>query len=173
MYMPDYDKLLQARLPEALETAYESINGSFEHPEQLLHANVSQFEELETCCFAYFNREDVFYVNKVGRKMLSLSCPTAEPHAPKAPPIFWLEDDHILKAADHLVFARGQLIPDARELVTLSWGKTWLDGIKFPILSITGQPMAILFAGKELAPSQQIRQIAEQYQLANTGIGGN
>lgn len=171
--MPDYDKLLQTGLPGALEDAYSSINGAFDQPEQLLQADVRAFEELPCCIFAYFNREDVFYVNKTGRSILGIRYPLTEAKVPKAPPIFWLEDDSSFLNADQFVLSRRQALANARELVTLSWGKTWLDGIKFPILSVTGQPMAILFAGAELAPSQQIRRVADHYQLTQTGTGEN
>ncbi len=171
--MPDYDTLLQTDLPEALESAYESINGAFDRPEQLAQANVSLFERLDLCVFAYFDREDVFYVNKAGRDVLNIRRPIAEPRAAKPPPIFWLENDKPFQSADRFVLVRRQVITETRELVTLSWGKTWFEGAKFPILSVTGQPIAILFAGRELAPSQQIRQVAEHYQLTQTGIGGN
>ena len=165
--MPDYEKLLQARLPEALETALESLDRAFDQPDQLLEADVSLFESLELCVFAYFSRDDIFYLNRAGRGLLKLKFPSLDQkNGSAAPPIFWLENEHALAQADSLVAQRSQALFNVRELVTLSWGKTWFEGAKFPIRSLTGQTLAILFAGHELSPSQQVRQVAEHYQLS-------
>lgn len=171
--MPDYEKLLQANLPEALESAVESLNRSYDQPEQLLQADVSAFEGLDCCVFAYFSRDDVFYVNRAGRALLAARTPLLHKSPVKPPPIFWLDDEPSFVAADRLVASRGQPLLNLQELVTLSWGKTWFVGAKFPIQSITGQNLAILFAGKEIPASQQIRQVAEHYRSRNCGLGDN
>lgn len=173
MSTPDYDKLLNARPTEELENAYEALNRAYDHPEQLLHADVSLFENLDLRVFAYFDRDDVFYVNKAGRRLLNRRLPLIEADAPKAPPIFWLDDHRSFLAADGLARTTRRALGNVRELVTLSWGKTWFEGMKFPILSLTGQPLALLFAGNEIKPSRQIRNIAERYQLTQTGVGTN
>ncbi|MDQ8199191.1 hypothetical protein QEH56_13565 [Pelagicoccus enzymogenes] len=167
------DKLLQANLPDALQSAIEEIDGAFDVPKQLLRADVSSFESLECCVFAYFARDDVFYLNQKGRELLRRKQPRFEPQTQSPPPLFWLEDDSNLQAADDFVASRQRPIFETRELVTLSWGKTWLHGSKFPIRSVLGQPLAILFAGHEVPPSQQIKLVAEHYQNAQHGTGNN
>lgn len=169
---PD-DKLLQANLPDALQSAIEDLDRAYDVPKQLLQADVTAFEDLSCCVFAYFARDDVFYLNGKGRQLLRPQRPTFEPRANTAPPIFWLEDDPNLQAADSFVASRQRPIYETRELVTLSWGKTWLHGSKFPIRSVIGQPLAILFAGHVVAPSKQIRLVAEHYQTAQQGTGDN
>ncbi|MDQ8201586.1 hypothetical protein [Pelagicoccus sp. SDUM812003] len=165
--MLDYQKLLQARLPEALESALESIDRAFDRPEQLLQADVSLFEDLGLCVFAYFNRDDIFYLNKAGRQTLKLKLPTVDSSkSASTPPIFWLENELALAQADALVTQKALPLFNVRELVTLSWGKTWFEGAKFPIRNAMGQPLAILFAGRELPPSKQIRQVAKHYELS-------
>lgn len=171
--MPNYEKLLQAVRSETLEEAVEAISGVYQAAEDLLSADVTLLEELPLVAFAYFNREDVFYVNKAGRRLLSLKQPYSEVRSPPSPPIFWLEDNKGFIAADRVVYERGQTLMNTRELLTLSWGKTWLEGYKFPIVSTLGKPLAILFAGSETSPSEQIRHVADQYQLTQTGIGDN
>ena len=171
--MPNYEKLLQAKLPEALESAIEGIDRAFEIPKQLLQANVSAFEELSCCVFGYFARDDIFYLNKKGRELLKMRVPTLDQHRNAAPAIFWLEDDTNLAAADQFVAGRQVPIVETRELITLSWGKTWLHGSKFPIRSIQGQTIALLFAGYELAPSRQIKLVADHYQHTQQGFGDN
>lgn len=171
--MPDYDKLLQARLPEALETAIESIDRAFDQAEQLLHADVGLFEQLDLCVFAYFGRDDVFYLNTKGRQLLKLRLPSLDRQNQGTPPIFWLEDEERLAEADAFVAQRGRPIFGTRELVTLAWGKSWFEGAKFPIRSIKGDTIAILFAGHELAPSKQIQQVAEHYQTSQNQSGEN
>lgn len=171
--MPDDSKLLHAKLPRALEFALEGLNGAYDQPEQLLRADVSAFETLPCCVFAYFERDDVFYLNQAGRALLPPRLPATDRARAESPPIFWLEDDPVLTAADSYVASRRLPLPRARELVTLAWGKTWLEGAKFPILSLTGQPLATLFAGRELAPSQQIRQVAQHFQPSPFGFGDN
>lgn len=171
--MPNYDKLLQATLPDALQSAIEGIDGAYDVPKQLLQADVSAFENLSHCVFAYFARDDVFYLNQKGRDLLRQTQPHFEPKTNSAPPIFWLEDDANLQAADNYVTGRQLPIFETRELVTLSWGKTWLHGSKFPIRSVLGHPLAILFAGHEVAPSKQIKLVADHYQAALQGTGEN
>lgn len=168
--MPEYEKLLSAQL---LEAAIESIDGAYDCAEQLLGADVSQFEAVKSCVFAYFDRDDVFYVNRAGRKLLDLKRPAMESGSVDAPPIFWLENDHPFGNVDRFLIANRQPLRHTRELVTLSWGKTWLEGTKFPILSVTGKPLAILFAGEQLPASGQIRHAAHQYRLTLTGLGKN
>ncbi len=171
--MQNHDKLLQANLPDALQSAIEDLDRAFDVPKQLLQADVSAFENLNCCVFAYFARDDVFYLNAKGRQLLRQKLPSFEKEKSSAPPIFWLEDDANLQAADNYVAGRQRPIYETRELVTLSWGKTWLHGSKFPIRSVLGQPLAILFAGHEIAPSQQIKLVAEHYQTAQQGTGEN
>ncbi len=171
--MPNYDKLLQANLPDSLQTAIEDLDRSFDIPKQLLQADVSAFETLSCCVFAYFARDDVFYLNQKGRDLLRLKQPSFEPKANTAPPIFWLEDDANLQAADNYVAGRQLPLFETRELITLAWGKTWLHGSKFPVRSALGQTLAIIFAGHEVAPSEQIKIVAEHYQSTQQGIGDN
>lgn len=171
--MPDHDKLLSAKLPQALETALEQIDRAHDLPQQLLKADVSSFEALECCVFAYFSRDDVFYLNQAGRNLLRMKLPSLDQTGSSAPPIFWLEDDNNLLQADAFVTTRQKPIFDTRELVTLSWGKTWLQGAKFPIRSRQGQTIALLFAGAELAPSKQIQLVADHYKNTQQGFGEN
>jgi len=171
--MPDYEKLLQANLPDALETAIEEIDRAYDLPKQLLQANVSSFEALSCCVFGYFARDDIFYLNKKGRELLRMRAPTLEQTRNAAPAIFWLEDDANLAAADQFVAGRQVPILETRELITLSWGKTWLHGSKFPIRNLQGQTIALFFAGHELPPSQQIKLVADHYQHTQQGIGDN
>lgn len=171
--MQNLDKLLQSNLPDALENAIEEIDGAYDDPKQLIHADVSAFESLSCSVFIYFARDDVFYINEKGRRLLRPKSGSFDEKAPTAPPIFWLEDDSTLQAADNYVAGRQHLLYETRELVTLSWGKTWLEGGKFPIRSILGQTLAILFAGDEIAPSKQIKLVADHYQQALHGNGSN
>lgn len=171
--MPNYDKLLKAKLPEALDAALEEIDHVYEIPKQLLKANVSAFEELSCCVFGYFARDDIFYLNKKGRELLKMRGPTVEENQNAAPAIFWMEDDKNLAAADQFVAGRQIPIFETRELITLSWGKTWMHGSKFPIRNVLGQTIAIFFAGHELPPSSQIKMVADHYQNTQFGIGDN
>ncbi|EDY83589.1 hypothetical protein VDG1235_3216 [Verrucomicrobiia bacterium DG1235] len=171
--MPDYDKLLQAKLPQALENAIDEIDGAHQRPEQLLQADVSSFEKLNCCVFAYFARDDIFYLNQKGRSLLRLKLPTLDQKRNVAPPIFWLEDDSNLLSADQYVAERQLPIFETRELITLSWGKSWLHGAKFPIRSTHGQTIALLFAGRELEPAKQIKLVADHYQNQQQGFGDN
>ncbi|MBK1878243.1 hypothetical protein [Pelagicoccus mobilis] len=171
--MPDYEKLLQANLPEALESALEELDRAFDIPKQLLQANVSAFEELSCCVFGYFARDDIFYLNKKGRELLRMRLPSLDEHRNSGPPIFWLEDDANLAAADQFVANRQKPILETRELITLAWGKTWLHGSKFPVRNVQGQTIALFFAGHELPPSRQIKLVADHYQQNQHQIGDN
>lgn len=171
--MSHYDKLFQDTLSEALEGAIRSITLAFDRPEQLLGAKVGAFEKLDCCVFAYFNRDDVFYVNQAARKLLRLAQPRFGPALPESPPIFWLENNEAFRRADEHVARYRCPIADARELVALPWGKTWLRGIKFPILSTHGAPIAYLFAGYPQSAADQIRNAARHYQSTPISIGVN
>lgn len=171
--MLDHDTSFPSFLPEAFGDAFGTLSGKFDRPEELLKANVKQLEELACCVFAYFSRDDVFYVNAAARALLKPAVPSFGPRPASAPPIFWLEDNETFLQADRLVLTRRRALPEARELVTFSWGKSWLDGAKFPILSASGVPIAILFAGREIVPSNQIRRVADHYQLTLQGTGYN
>lgn len=171
--MPDYDNLLKTTLPDSLEGAIRGIDRIFDIPKQLLQADVSHFEHLSCSVFAYFDRNDVFYVNQCGRKLLSMRRPSFEKDRDTSPPIFWLEDDSPLIAADEFVTRRQTPVHETRELITLSWGKTWLHGTKYPIRSVNGQTIALLFAGYEVPPSKQIELVANHYRNSQTGTGNN
>lgn len=170
---PDYQKLLQTKLPEALGEAIGEIDQAFDLPRQLMQAEVSAFEALDCCVFAYFARDDVFYLNRRGRNLLRPKVPTLDPDPAGAPAIFWLEEDAPLKDADNYVAERQQPLYETRELITLSWGKTWLHGTKFPVRSLQGRTIALIFAGHEIAPSKQIKLVADHYQNAKYGNGDN
>ena len=45
--MPDYNKLLQASLPDLLDAAVDSINFEHDDAESLLGADVSDFEQIQ------------------------------------------------------------------------------------------------------------------------------
>lgn len=171
--MPDYEKLLQANLPDALESALEELDRAFDIPKQLLQANVGSLEDLPCCVFGYFARDDIFYLNKKGRELLRMRAPTLDATPKNAPAIFWLEDDATLAAADQFVADRQIPISETRELITLSWGKTWMHGSKYPVRNIQGQTIAIFFAGQELPPSSQIKLVADHFQERKTQLGEN
>ena len=146
--MPDYEKLLQASLPEALDAAVESINFTYDSADALLQAEVSLIEDLNYTVFAYFNRDDVFYVNKAGRRLLQIRESLFETPRAKPAPIFWLEEDNHRINDDRDVIESCRPKHHVNELVTLSWGKTWLRGSKYPVRSSMGVPLARLFAGR-------------------------
>lgn len=166
------DTLPAETISDALESALSTVCGVFERPDQLLGANVEQFENLAEIVFAYFGRDDVFYVNKAGRRLLRPKSSALDALKPSPPPIFWLDEDRSFRFADRRVLESACPLFDARELVALSWGKTWLRGVKLPLLSRKGAPIALLFAGLEIPGSEQIRQVANQYKsiAAPTGI---
>ncbi len=171
--MLDQSKPIEAEIPEALAEAIDTIDRSFDEPGQLLQADIRPFEELELSVFAYFTREDIFYLNKAGRKLLTLKQPSFSNSKQSSPPIFWLEDQATFLSIDRYVTQSCQPAFLTRELVTLAWGKTWLEGAKFPIRSLAGKPLAILFAGTEMNGVHQIRQIANQYQISHTALENN
>ncbi|MFL3659865.1 MAG: hypothetical protein ACJ07L_17680 [Opitutales bacterium] len=69
--MPDYEKLLQASMPEALDSPIDTVNFVYQNADQLLQANVSALDDLNYCVFAYFNRDEIFYLNQSGRRIIS------------------------------------------------------------------------------------------------------
>ncbi len=158
--MPNYDKLLQASLPEALDAAIESINFEHETTESLLDANVSEFERLNYCVFAYFTRDDLFYLNQAGRRLLETYESPVEPARATFNPEFNLTANPFHASDDRDVIETCRPKHHVKELVSLSWGNTWLRGSKYPIRSTTGIPLAIVFAGREMLGSEQIRNAA-------------
>lgn len=171
--MPNYDKLLQASLPEALDAAIEAINFVYESGEQLLKADVTALEELNYTVFAYFSRDDVFYVNRAGRRLLELPEDTFTTCPSCSAPIFWLDEDIQRISDDRDVVETCRPKHHVKELVTLSWGKTWLRGSKYPIRSSAGAPIAVLFAGRELLGSEQIKHATALFDQTNTEFGKN
>jgi len=167
--MPDQRKPPRFTPPEALGAALATLDRVYDIPKQLLQVDITPFEQLDCVVFAYFDRDDVFYLNKACRDLLEMRHPTFDPPQHRPNPIFWLESDASLQATDEQVVQRQAPLLSARELVTLTWGKTWLQGAKFPIRSGKGQTLALLFAGEELHPSRQIGQVAQHYsKLAQT-----
>ena len=67
--MPDYNKLLQASLPESLDAAVDSVNFEYDDAESLLGADVSDFEQLNYCVFA-FSAADIFYPKSLGAEVI-------------------------------------------------------------------------------------------------------
>ena len=171
--MPNFDKPLHAALPEALDAAVDSVNFTYDSSESMLQADVSLLEELNFCVFAYFNRDDVFYVNRHGRQLLDLPTSPIEPQASRPAPIFWLEENTQRNDDDVAVVQSCSPKHDVKELITLSWGKTWLQGSKYPIRSKAGVPLAILFAGREVPGSEQIRRVVTQFQKSHNEFGDN
>lgn len=171
--MPDYEKLLQANYPEALQLALEELDSKYQIPKELLQVDVSALEQLPIVVFAYFDRNDIFYLNRAGRELLDMKLPAFDRPSSLATPIFWLEEDPALLSADEYVAGSQRPLVKTRELVTLSWGKSWLEGMKFPIRSQKGQTLAILFAGQEISPSKQISQVAEHFTNTLNGFGDN
>lgn len=172
--MPNYDKLLKANMPTALELAIQSIDFQYENVSELMQANVSQFEELSCIAFTYQNRDDVFYVNKKGRTLLAVEGRSYEKRSEIQPaPIFWLEESIKLAADDYEAIRTGEIKENACELVTVSWGKTWVNGIKAPIRSKSGKPIAILFAGTERKGSKQLQTAARNHKVTHNEFGIN
>ncbi|MCH6255248.1 hypothetical protein MLD52_01725 [Puniceicoccaceae bacterium K14] len=172
--MPNYDKLLKAEMPTALESAIQSVDFQYENISDLMQANVHLFEELDCIAFAYQNRDDIFYVNREGRKLLNIETRIYEPESEiQSAPIFWLEESIKLAADDYEVISNGTIKENACELVTVSWGKTWVSGIKAPIRSTTGQPIAILFAGAERKGSKQLQTAGSNYKVTHNEFGSN
>lgn len=172
--MANYDKLLKANMPTALESAIQSVDFQYENISDLMKANVHLFEELDCIAFAYQNRDDVFYVNRQGRKLLAIETRPYEPANDILPaPIFWLEESIKLAADDFEAIRSGEIKENACELITVSWGKTWVNGIKAPIRSSKGQPIAILFAGTERSASEQLKTAGRNHKVTHHEFGTN
>ncbi len=171
--MPDYDKLLQASLPEALDAAVESINFVYYNADQLLQANLEDLEDLNYCVFTYFNRDDVFYLNSAGRRLLDTYESPAEPSTRDASLVFHLENYSKRASDDRDVIESCRPKHHLKELISLSWGKTWLRGSKYPVRSNSGVPLAILFAGREMLGSEQIYRAAIQCRNNQHQFGAN
>ena len=161
-FMPDYNKLLQASLPESLDAAIDSINFEYDDAESLLEADVSDFEQLNYCVFAYFTRNDIFYLNRSGRRLLDIYHSPFETSRTVSKPRFRLSEDPSLKSDDRDVVEACRPKHHVKELISLSWGATWLRGSKFPIRSRNGVPLAVLFAGREMLGSDQIQNAIGQ-----------
>ena len=153
--MSDYDKLLQASMPEALDSAIEAVNFAHESGEELIKADVSSFEGLNFCIFAYFNRDELSYLNRTGRKLLSAYQSIMERKPMEAH--FSLVSHFESSQDDRDVIENCRPKHHVRERVDLSWGQTCLRGSKYPIRAVNGVPIAILFAGREMLGSEQIR----------------
>ena len=159
--MPDYEKLLQASMPEALDAAIDSINFVYENAEELLQANITPLEELNYCVFAYFNRDELFYLNRAGRKLLAPYQSPIERKPAKA--TFSLEKASQGSDDDRDVIENCRPKHHVQERVSVNWGSTWLRGSKFPIRATNGIPIAILFAGREMLASEQIRKVQRHH----------
>ena len=153
--MPDYEKLLQASMPEALDTAVESVNFVYENGEALLQADITTLEELNFCIFAYFNREELFYLNRTGRKLLAPYQSIMDRTASEVR--FSLVENFEGSQDDRDVIENCRPKHHVHERVDLNWGHTCLRGSKYPIRAVNGVPIAILFAGREMLGSEQIR----------------
>ncbi len=171
--MPNYDKLLQASLPEALDAAIDSINFEHKDVESLLEANVAEFESLNFCVFGYFTRDDVFYLNLAGRRLLDLYRSPFEPNRVAPKPRFSLGANPFHACDDRDVIETCRPKHHVKELISLSWGDTWLRGSKYPIRSTTGLPLAILFAGREMLGSEQIRNASLRHKAFQHQYGDN
>ncbi len=155
-------------MPEALDAAFDTINFVFENAKQLLQANVSALEKLNFCVFAYFNREEVFYLNQSGRKLLTPYQSPIEDLSSEAR--FTLESNLQVSWDDRDVIESCRPKHHVREVISLSWGNTWLRGSKYPIRAANGIPIAILFAGREMLGSEQIRNASLQQQYFQNPI---
>lgn len=171
--MPNYDKLLQASLPEALDAAIESINFEHNDVEALLEANVAEFENLNYCVFGYFTRDDIFYLNSTGRQLLDTYQSPFEPNRAIRKPIFSLGVNPLHACDDRDVVETCRAKHHVKEIVSLSWGDTWLRGSKYPIRSRAGVPLAILFAGREMLGSEQIHNASFRHNLFQHQHRGN
>jgi len=171
--MPDYYKLLQASLPESLDAAIDSINFEYDGAESLLEADVTDLEQLNYCVFAYFTRNDIFYLNRSGRRLLDIYRSPFEASRTISKPRFRLGSDPVLSSDDRDVVETCRPKHHVRELISLSWGATWLRGSKFPIRSNTGVPLAVLFAGREMLGSDQITNALQRQSHNQPNFGGN
>jgi hypothetical protein len=52
-------------------------------------------------------------------------------------------------------------------------GNTWLRGSKYPIRANNGIPIAILFAGREMLGSEQIRNVTRQNLIFKNSAAAN
>lgn len=171
--MPDHNKLLQTSLPESLDAAVDSVNFEYDDAESLLGADVSDFEQLNYCVFAYFTRNDIFYLNRSGRRLLDLYHSPFETSRAISKPRFRLSGDPTLESDDRDVIEACRPKHHVKELISLSWGATWLRGSKFPIRSTTGVPLAVLFAGREMLGSDQIQNVGRRQCLYQPTHGEN
>ncbi len=171
--MPDYNKLLQASLPESLDAAVDSVSFEYEDAESLLGADVSDFEQLNYCVFAYFTRNDIFYLNRSGQRLLDLYHSPFETSRAISKPRFRLSGDPSLESDDRDVIEACRPKHHVKERISLSWGATWLHGSKFPIRSTTGVPLAVLFAGREMLGSDQIQNAGRRQCLYQPTHGEN
>ena len=171
--MPNYDELLQASLPEALDAAIETINFEHEDLDSLLEANVAEFEGLNFCVFGYFNRKDVFYLNRAGRRLLEIYQSPFEPSRSVSKPTFSLGLDPFHACDDRDVIETCRPKHHVKELISLTWGDTWLRGSKYPIRSTAGLTMAILFAGREMLGSEQIQHASFRHKAFQHQCGEN
>ncbi len=171
--MPNYDKLLQASMPEALDAAIETINFEHADTDSLLEANVAEFESLNYCCFGYFTRDDIFYLNRAGRRLLETYQSPIEPFRSVAKPVFTLGLSPSHASDDRDVIETCRPKHHVKELISLSWGDTWLRGSKYPIRSTSGVPLAILFAGREMLGSEQIKNVSIRHQTFQHNYGEN
>jgi len=144
---------------EQLDAAIADLRLERDRPDPLLRADVSGLERLDFCVFLYRCRDDVFYLNRAGRRLLLLPESPFAPAAARPAPLFWLEDRPSSLREDQLVLHAGKPLREIRELVTLAWGKTWLEGEKRPVAAPDGPPAALLFAGSEMPPARQIRLV--------------
>jgi len=171
--MPNFDKLLHASMPEALDAAIESISFVHKDIDSLLEANVAEFESLNYCVFGYFTRDDVFYLNQAGRRLLDLYQSPLEPGRDVVKPRFSLGANPFHACDDRDVVETCRPKHHIKELISLSWGDTWLRGSKYPIRSTSGLPLGILFAGREMLSSEQIRNASLRHKAFQHHYGDN
>ncbi len=171
--MPNYDKLLQSSLPEALDAAIETLNFEHDDVDSLLEANVAEFENLNYCVFGYFTRDDIFYLNRAGRRLLEVYQSPLEPNRTVNKPSFSLGANPFHACDDRDVIETCRPKHHVKELISLSWGDTWLRGSKYPIRSTSGIPLAILFAGREMLGSEQIHNASFRHKAFQHQYGDN
>tara|TARA_B110000037_G_C17033079_1_gene470373 strand:+ start:414 stop:932 length:519 start_codon:yes stop_codon:yes gene_type:complete len=172
--MLNFDNILQSYTQSPVQEAVAQIDLQFERLDQLLKADLSQLDSIDESLFIYFNREEVFYLNRLGRKLLKRRAGAFEPPTVLEPtPIFWLEPS-LQRAADDLeVMMSSQPKSDVLELVSLAWGKTWMAGTKYPIRNTSGRSIAVLFSGKEIPAAEQIHQASKHCRITRKESGNN
>ncbi len=172
--MLNFENMLYANAPSQLDRALESIDLTFDNLDQLLKADLSAFQSLEETVFIYFNREEVFYLNRKGSRLLKRRVATFDPPSSLAStPIFWLEPS-LQRAADDLeVMMSGLPKGNVLELVSLSWGKTWMRGEKRPIRNREGRCFALLFSGHEISAAEQIERASTHCRITRKQPGHN